>query len=55
VEIEHSIVLDHARIRFLESRVEGSLVGPGADVSREFRMPRAVRLAVGEGARITLT
>jgi glucose-1-phosphate thymidylyltransferase len=54
VEIEHSIVFDRARLRFLDSRIEGSLIGPGARVSREFSMPRAVRLAIGEGAKVSL-
>ena len=54
VEIEHSIVLDRAQIRFLSSRVEGSLVGPGARVTRGFHMPRAVRLSIGEGAQVSL-
>jgi glucose-1-phosphate thymidylyltransferase len=55
VEIEHSIVLDRARIRFLASRIEGSLVGPGANVTRDFHMPRALRLSIGEGAQVSLT
>jgi glucose-1-phosphate thymidylyltransferase len=54
VEIEHSIVFDRARIQFVASRVEGSLVGPAAHVTRDFNMPRAVRLAIGEGAQVSL-
>jgi glucose-1-phosphate thymidylyltransferase len=54
VEVEHSIILDGARIGFLESRLEGSLIGPGARVTREFHLPRAMRLSIGEGARIAL-
>ena len=54
IEIEHSIVLDGARMRFLASRVEGSLIGPRAQVTRDFDMPRAVRLAIGEGAQVSL-
>jgi glucose-1-phosphate thymidylyltransferase len=53
VEIEHSIVLEGAHVRFLESRVEGSVIGPGARVSRDFRMPRALRLSVGEGSHVS--
>jgi glucose-1-phosphate thymidylyltransferase len=55
VEIEHSIILDGARIRFLDSRVEGSLVGPRADVARDFSLPRAVRLSIGEGTRVSFS
>ena len=54
VEIEHSIVFDRARIQFIASRIEGSLVGPGATVTRDFQLPRALRLAIGEGAQVTL-
>lgn len=55
VELEHSIVFDRARLRFLGSRVEGSLIGPGASVTRDFQMPQALRLAIGEGARVSLS
>jgi glucose-1-phosphate thymidylyltransferase len=55
VEIEHSIVLERAQIRFLGARIEGSLIGPGTQVMRDFRVPRAVRLSVGERARIALS
>ena len=55
VEIEHSIVLDGAQIRYLEARVEGSVIGPGARVSRDFRMPRALRLSVGEGSHVSFS
>jgi len=54
VEIEHSIVLDRAQVRFVPVRIEGSLIGPGASVSRDFELPRAMRLFVGEGARVSL-
>ena len=55
VEIEHSIVLDGAQIRYLEARVEGSVIGPGARVMRDFRMPRALRLSVGEGSHVSFS
>jgi glucose-1-phosphate thymidylyltransferase len=54
VEIEHSIILDGAALRFLEARVEGSVVGRRALVTRGFHMPRAMRLSIGEGAQIAL-
>jgi glucose-1-phosphate thymidylyltransferase len=54
IEIEHSIVLDGAQMRFLASRVEGSLIGPRARVTRDFYMPRALRLSIGEGAQVSL-
>jgi glucose-1-phosphate thymidylyltransferase len=55
VEIEHSIVLDGAQIRFVGARIEGSLIGPGSHVVRDFRVPRALRLSVGERAHIALS
>jgi glucose-1-phosphate thymidylyltransferase len=54
VEIEHSIVLDRAQVRYLPSRIEGSLIGPGARVSRDFQMPRALRLSIGEGSQVSI-
>jgi glucose-1-phosphate thymidylyltransferase len=54
VEIEDSIVLDRAQIRFLETRVESSVVGPGACVSRDFELPRALRLTIGADAQVAL-
>lgn len=54
-EIEHSIVLDRARVRFLGTRIEGSLLGPDAHVTRDFRMPQAIRLTVGAGAEVAVS
>lgn len=54
VEIEHSIVLDRARLRFLGARIEGSLIGPDARVERTLRIPQAVRLSVGAGAEVAI-
>jgi glucose-1-phosphate thymidylyltransferase len=54
-EIEHSIVLAQAQIRSVPSRVESSIVGPGASVTHDFQLPRAVRLSIGEGAQVSLT
>jgi glucose-1-phosphate thymidylyltransferase len=53
-EIENSIVLDASRICHLGRRLEASVVGPNATVSRDFRLPRAMRLRVGEDATISL-
>jgi glucose-1-phosphate thymidylyltransferase len=55
VEIEHSIVLDGARICFIGARIEGSLVGPDAQIERDFRVPQAVRLSVGARAEVALS
>jgi glucose-1-phosphate thymidylyltransferase len=54
-EVEHSIVLPGASIRHLGGRLEASVVGPDARIFRDFRLPRAIRVNVGEGAEIALT
>jgi glucose-1-phosphate thymidylyltransferase len=54
-EVEHSIVLDGACIRFLGARLEASIVGCGARIGRDFALPQAVRLLVGDRAEVTLT
>jgi glucose-1-phosphate thymidylyltransferase len=54
-EIENSIVLGATRISHLDSRLEASVVGPHATVCRDFRLPRALRLCVGDGATVSLT
>ena len=53
-ELEHSIVFPGARIQHLSSRLEASIVGAGARVFREFRLPRALRVTVGDGAEVSL-
>jgi glucose-1-phosphate thymidylyltransferase len=55
VEIEHSIVLDRAQLRFVGPRIEGSLVGPDAHITRDFRIPQAIRLSVGAGAEVAIS
>jgi glucose-1-phosphate thymidylyltransferase len=54
-EVEHSIILPGASIQHLGGRLEGSIIGPGARVFRDFRLPRALRLNVGEGAEVALS
>jgi glucose-1-phosphate thymidylyltransferase len=54
-EVEHSIVLPGASIRNVGGRLEASVVGPGARVFRDFRLPRALRLNIGEGAEVAIT
>jgi glucose-1-phosphate thymidylyltransferase len=53
-EIEHSIILPGASITHLGGRLEASIVGAQARVFRDFRLPRALRLNVGEGAEVSL-
>lgn len=54
-EVEHSIVLPGASIRNLGGRLEASVVGRGAHIFRDFRLPRAFRLNVGEGAEVAIS
>jgi glucose-1-phosphate thymidylyltransferase len=53
-EIENSIVLDGASITHLHTRLEGSILGAGARVFRDFRLPRAMRLNIGQGAEVVV-
>lgn len=53
-EIEHSVVLAGAQLIFVGSRLEDSIIGRGARVHRDFAVPRAMRLFLGDQARVTL-
>jgi glucose-1-phosphate thymidylyltransferase len=55
VEIEHSIVLPRAQIRYPGRRIEASLVGERAQIGRDYTLPSALRLRVGPGADIQLS
>jgi glucose-1-phosphate thymidylyltransferase len=55
VEIEHSIVLDRARLGFLGIRIQDSLLGPDAHVMRDFRLPQAIRLSIGAGTEVAIS
>jgi glucose-1-phosphate thymidylyltransferase len=54
-EIEHSIVMDDARLLFVGSRLETSIIGRGASIARRFDMPSAVRMTIGDGAQVALS
>jgi glucose-1-phosphate thymidylyltransferase len=53
-EVEHSIVLPDAEVRCIDVRLESSVVGRGARVVRELRVPRSLQLLVADGAEVTL-
>jgi glucose-1-phosphate thymidylyltransferase len=53
-EVEHSIVADGACLRHVGTRVQGSTVGPGARVFRDFGLPRAMRMHLGAGVELAL-
>lgn len=54
VEIEHSIVLAEAELRFVGTRLESSVIGCGARVVRGFELPGGLRLSIGDGAEVVL-
>jgi glucose-1-phosphate thymidylyltransferase len=54
-EIEYSIVLPEAELRFIGTRLESSVIGRRARIVREFRNPQAIRMSVGDGAEVVLT
>jgi glucose-1-phosphate thymidylyltransferase len=53
-EIEHSIILSGASILHIGGRLEASVVGRDAKVYRDFSLPRALRLQVGDGVEVAL-
>jgi NDP-sugar pyrophosphorylase family protein len=55
VEIENSIVMRDAQLRYPGRRLEGSLVGEGAQIERDYGLPSALRLRVGPGSEIQLS
>lgn len=54
-EIEHSIVFAGAELRFIAARIESSIIGERARVTRSFAVPKALRLSVGDGAEVSLS
>jgi glucose-1-phosphate thymidylyltransferase len=54
-QIEYSIVLPGAELRFLGTRLESSVIGRGARIVRGFDLPGAIRMSVGEGAEVILS
>jgi glucose-1-phosphate thymidylyltransferase len=53
-EIEDSIIQAGARVLHIGDRLEGSVVGRDATVHRGFRLPRALRLRVGDGVEVAI-
>lgn len=54
VEIERSIVAPGAVVTHIGARLVSSLIGRRAHVTRDFSLPRAVRLWVGDGDEVAL-
>lgn len=53
-EIEHSIVLADARIEDVDIRIEGSLIGRGARVSKTDNRPKTIQLVLGDSSAVVL-
>lgn len=53
-EIERSIVCARASLSHIGGRVVGSIIGPDARVFKDFSLPRALRLRLGEGTEVAL-
>lgn len=53
-EIEQSVILAGATIKYPGGRIEASVVGRDAKVVRDFTLPRAIRLRVAAGDEISL-
>jgi glucose-1-phosphate thymidylyltransferase len=53
-ELERSIVLADASVLHVGGRLVASVVGRGARVFRDFSVPRALRLQVGDGDEVAL-
>ncbi len=53
-EVERSIILAGASIMHVGGRLVASVVGRDARVARDFSLPRAMRLTVGDGGEVVL-
>jgi glucose-1-phosphate thymidylyltransferase len=50
-EVEHSVIMERSRILDI-TRLEDSLIGREAEVTRSQRRPRALRLMIGDHCQI---
>lgn len=53
-EIVRSIIAEDVCIKHIGGRIEGSTIGRHATIFRDFGLPRAMRLHVGEGVELAL-
>jgi glucose-1-phosphate thymidylyltransferase len=54
-EIEHSLVLAGAEVRYPGVRLTTSILGPRARLVRDFHLPRGMRVAIGADAVVALS
>lgn len=52
-EIENSVVLENSVVSDVGARLDSSVIGPRATISRDFRIPRGTRLNVGADASVS--
>ncbi len=52
-EIENSVILEDSVVCDVGARLDSSVIGPRATISRDFRIPRGTRLNVGPGASVS--
>ncbi len=53
-EVSSSIILEGARIMYVGERIEDSMIGGGARITRDLALPRAMRLHVPGGSEVSL-
>ena len=53
-EIEYSIVLAGAELRFVGTRLESSIIGRDARIARAFDPPATMRMSVSDGVEVIL-
>jgi glucose-1-phosphate thymidylyltransferase len=54
-ELDNTMVLPCAEVRHPGLRVEGSIIGEGASVSRSFELPKGLHLRLSAHSRVTLS
>jgi len=54
-EVDNSMVLEGAELRHPGMRIEGSILGERASVTRSFQLPRGLHLHLPPGSRVTLS
>jgi glucose-1-phosphate thymidylyltransferase len=53
-EIEHSIILEHSRLRDIQGRICDSLIGRDVTVAPSDAKPRAIRLMLGDASEVRI-
>ncbi len=53
-EIEHSIVLENSILKDIDVRIEDSLIGRNAELYRAPRLPKAIKLTLGDHSKVGL-